>query len=230
MDDDSACPCTLFFPYFCPEEKAMIKSTGITFQYTDSVRFQFPDIECHFGEHLLLLGESGKGKTTLLHLLAGMLKPSAGQIMVGDIQTSSLSGKEMDRFRGKNVGIVFQTPHFVESLSVEDNLILPQYLTGNDVNRKQAREIMGRLRLGNMMHKKPATLSSGEKQRVAIARAIMNDPILILADEPTSALDDHNANEVINLLEEQAKQANASLIIVTHDNRLKDHFPKSIQI
>jgi putative ABC transport system ATP-binding protein len=81
-----------------------------------------------------------------------------------------------------------------------------------------------------MMHKKPATLSSGEKQRVAIARAIMNDPVIILADEPTSALDDHNADEVIRLLEEQAKLANASLIIVTHDKRLKDRFPKSIQI
>ncbi|MDZ4752409.1 MAG: ABC transporter ATP-binding protein [Flavobacteriales bacterium] len=208
----------------------MIKSTGLTFQYYPTTKFRFPDIECQFGEHLLLLGESGKGKTTLLHLLAGMLQPSAGNIFIGDIETSALSGAEQDKFRGKNIGIVFQTPHFVESLSVEDNLILPQFLTGNTINRKKAREVMDRLRLGNMMHKKPSTLSAGEQQRVAIGRAIMNEPVIILADEPTSALDDHNAEEVIKLLEEQAKSANASLLIVTHDKRLKDRFPKSIQI
>jgi len=212
------------------EDKVMIKSTGLTFQYYPTTKFRFPDIECQFGEHLLLLGESGKGKTTLLHLLAGMLQPSAGNIFIGDIETSALSGAEQDKFRGKNIGIVFQTPHFVESLSVEDNLILPQFLTGNTINRKKAREVMDRLRLGNMMHKKPSTLSAGEQQRVAIGRAIMNEPVIILADEPTSALDDHNAEEVIKLLEEQAKSANASLLIVTHDKRLKDRFPKSIQI
>ncbi|MEY3397740.1 MAG: hypothetical protein RL220_334 [Bacteroidota bacterium] len=208
----------------------MLKATDLNFAYTETTRFSFPEIRCERGEHLLLIGESGKGKTTLLHLLAGMLSPTKGKVEIDGRDITHLSGSELDRFRGSKVGIVFQVPHFVESLSVLENLLLPQFLTGKKPSRQKAKDLLRRLRIEEMQNKKPGQLSSGEKQRVAIARAMMNDPVLILADEPTSALDDRNAEEVIRMLEEQASSAQASLVIVTHDKRLKDRFPKSIEI
>ncbi|MDG2247355.1 MAG: ATP-binding cassette domain-containing protein, partial [Flavobacteriales bacterium] len=126
------------------------------------------------------------------------------------------------------IGIVFQTAHFVQSLSVEDNLILPQYLAGGAVDRSKAKEILTRLNLKHKLQEKTRNLSIGEQQRVAIARALMNTPSIVLADEPTSALDDKNAEEVISLLEEQAALSGAGLVIVTHDQRLKDRFSKRV--
>ena len=141
-----------------------------------------------------------------------------------------MSDKELDKFRGKHIGIIFQTAHFVESLSVQDNLLLPGFFTGKKADTEKARMTLDRLNLGARMSGKPSQLSVGEQQRASIARAIMNDPTVILADEPTSALDDKNANEVIALLEEQARLSGASLIIVTHDSRLKSRFPKQVQL
>ena len=203
----------------------MFSANNITFQYPKGPSFSFPDLKCNQGDRLLILGESGRGKTTLLHLLAGLLKPTGGSVIIGSTDTSSLSNAQLDKFRGKNVGIIFQTAHFVDSLSVEDNLIMPQFLTGNKI-----KEILTRLNLGDKADSKPASLSVGEAQRVAIARAVINNPQLILADEPTSALDDKNAEEVIRLLDEQASATGAALVIVTHDKRLKDRFSNQITL
>ncbi len=179
---------------------------------------------------MLILGESGRGKTTFLHLLAGMLRPSGGRIVIDNTSIDSLGGAELDKFRGIHIGIVFQTAHFVESLSVLDNLILPQFLAGRRQDKERALQLLDRLNLGSKAHVKPLRLSVGEQQRVAIARAVINKPSIILADEPTSALDDHNANQVIDLLEGQASETGASLIIVTHDKRLKDRFSKQVTL
>lgn len=208
----------------------MLKSESLTFQYTDGPSFSFPDIECGASEHLLLLGESGKGKTTLLHLLAGMLRPTKGVVSIAGTNIVELGSKELDRFRGKHVGIVFQTAHFVQSLSVEDNLILPQFFAGDKIDRAKAKSILERLNIGHKAKSKPKDLSIGEQQRAAIARALVNDPDILLADEPTSALDDKNAEEVIQLLEEQSALSKAALIIVTHDQRLKDRFQKQVTL
>ena len=208
----------------------MLKSESLSFQYTDGPSFSFPDIECGQGEHLLLLGESGKGKTTLLHLLAGMLRPTKGSVSVANTDIVSLGSKQLDQFRGKHIGIIFQAAHFVQSLSVEDNLILPQYFSGNKVDKAKARAILDRLNIGDKAKSKPKDLSIGEQQRAAIARALVNDPDILLADEPTSALDDKNAEEVIQLLEEQSSLSKAALIIVTHDQRLKDRFQKQVTL
>lgn len=206
----------------------MLSTRDLRFKYPDGPAFSFPDIQCGKGEHLLILGESGKGKTTLLHLLAGMLKPNGGSVSISGKTTSELSDSELDRFRGEHVGIVFQTAHFVESLSVLDNLVLPQFLSGKKVDKEKAMDALARLNLEHRIYQQPTLLSVGEQQRATIARAIMNNPEVILADEPTSALDDNNANEVIALLEEQARTTGASLIIVTHDKRLKDRFSKQV--
>lgn len=202
----------------------MLSTHQLTFHYPGGPSFTFPDVACAPGEHLVILGESGKGKTTLLHLLAGLLKPTAGAVRIAGTETSALSGAALDRFRGQHVGVIFQTAHFVASLSVLDNLLLPNYLTGTRQDKQRAEQLLERLQLKDKAHRKPAELSVGEQQRVTIARAVMNKPALLLADEPTSALDDRNAAHVISLLEEQAAETGAALIIVTHDQRIKDHF------
>lgn len=208
----------------------MLRTQQLTFTYQGGPSFSFPDVQCAAGEHLLLIGESGRGKTTLLHLLAGLLTPQAGSIELNQTDMSRLSGRALDHFRGQHIGIVFQTSHFIQSLSVEDNLLLPQYLSGRTVSRGRAPEVLQRLGLAEKLHKKPSQLSVGEQQRVAIARAVMNRPALLLADEPTSALDDKNAAEVTRLLEEQAAEAQSALVIVTHDKRLKDRFSQYIEL
>ncbi len=208
----------------------MLSTNRLEFKYENGPSFSFPDIVCGKGEHMLIIGESGRGKTTLLHLLAGILKPRSGAVEITGVNTSSLNDSALDRFRGKNIGLVFQTAHFVESLSVLDNLLLPSFLTGAKVDKDKAKAALTRLNLGDKLHSKPSKLSVGEQQRAAIARAMMNNPAVILADEPTSALDDRNANEVIAMLEEQAAMNGSSLIIVTHDKRLKDRFTKQISL
>jgi len=208
----------------------MIAVQGLRFQYPQGPSFSFPDFRCDAGEHLLILGESGRGKTTLLHLLAGLIKPTGGEILINRTDTVKLSNTALDRFRGQHIGIIFQTAHFVESLSVIDNLMLSPFLSGKNASREAALTALNRLNIEQKASNKPRNLSVGEQQRVAIARAVFHQPAVILADEPTSALDDHNAQEVLKMLEEQAKLSGAALIIVTHDKRLKDHFSKQITL
>lgn len=208
----------------------MLATRSLQFTYAGGPTFSFPDVRCGKSDHLLVLGESGKGKTTLLHLMCGLLTASSGSVEIAGTKVSDLHGAALDRFRGRHVGIVFQSAHFVESLSVLDNLILPQYLSGSRIDRAYAREVLGRLNLSDKAGVRPGQLSVGEAQRVAIARAVMNRPSLILADEPTSALDDRNASEVIGLLEEQARSSGAALVIVTHDQRMKHHFQQHVTL
>ncbi len=190
----------------------------------------FPDFNLQKGEHWLLLGQSGSGKTTLLHLLGGLLSPTSGSIQIGNTELGQLRASALDQFRGKNIGIVFQKSHFVRALTIGENLALAQQLAGLKPNRERIVELLERLNIGDKLRLKPDRLSIGEQQRAAIARALINQAPIILADEPTSALDDHNATEVINLLEEQAKALGSTLLVVTHDKRLKDRFPNQIAL
>ena len=178
----------------------------------------------------MVLGDSGKGKTTLLHLLAGLLRPQAGSIHIGKAELAGMSTKTLDKFRGRNIGIVFQRSHFVSSLSVLDNLLLRQHLAGLPQDKSHAQGLLDLLGLGHRTQAKPWKLSVGEAQRAAIARAVLNRPKVVLADEPTSALDDHAAEKVITLLEEQAQDAGAALVIVTHDQRLKDRILNQVSM
>ena len=207
----------------------MIRTKGLNFNYNDQASFSFPDINLGKDENLLIIGSSGIGKTTLLHLLAGLLESDSGSINIYGQDISKLTQHQIDKFRGQNIGIVFQKPHFVNSLTVKENLQLAQFL-GNKVDQNRIVDILSSLGILEKENKKPKKLSQGEKQRASIAMAIVNSPKLILADEPTSSLDDENCDRVIKLLKKQASEFNAQLIVITHDNRLKKHFKKSIKL
>lgn len=207
----------------------MISTKGLNFKYNEQASFSFPDINLGKDENLLIIGSSGIGKTTLLHLLAGLLESNSGSINLYGQDISKLTQHQIDKFRGQNIGIVFQKPHFVNSLTVKENLQLAQYL-GNKKDQNRIVDILSSLDILDKENKKPKKLSQGEKQRASIAMAIVNSPKLILADEPTSSLDDENCDRVINLLKKQASEFKAQLIVITHDNRLKKHFKKSIKL
>lgn len=207
----------------------MINTKGLNFKYNDQASFSFPDINLAKDENLLIIGSSGIGKTTLLHLLAGLLESNSGSINLYGQDISKLTQHQIDKFRGQNIGIVFQKPHFVNSLTVKENLQLAQYL-GNKKDQNRIVDILSSLDILDKENKKPKKLSQGEKQRASIAMAIVNSPKLILADEPTSSLDDENCDRVIKLLKKQASEFKAQLIVITHDNRLKKHFKKSIKL
>ena len=207
----------------------MIITKEVEFNYDNQIFFKFQDIDLKSNENLLIIGNSGVGKTTLMHLLAGLLKSNSGSIKLFDKELSQLSSYQLDRFRKNNIGIVFQRPHFVNSLTVKENLQLAQYIANkNDNNRIES--ILKNLNIFDKSNKKTNQLSQGEKQRASIALAIVNSPKLILADEPTSSLDDTNCSKVIKLLKKQATDFGAQLIVITHDSRLKEHFKKSIEL
>lgn len=208
----------------------MLKTKSVQFAYSPSATFQFPDIECPAGDTLLITGASGKGKTTLLHLLAGILKPTAGEIIIDKTDITGLSDTRLDKFRGKKIGIVFQQSHFVQSLTVLENILLAAYFSRSELSMERANELLERLNMSAQANKNTAKLSQGQQQRVSIARAVMNRPCVILADEPTSSLDDEHCIKVAELLQQQAIISNAALIIVTHDQRLKKIFQRTIQL
>ena len=207
----------------------MIKTKGVEFNYDNQVFFKFQDINLKSSENLLIIGSSGIGKTTLLHLLAGLLESSSGSIKLFEKELSDLSSHQLDKFRKNNIGIVFQRPHFVNSLTVKENLQLAQYIA-NKKDNNRIENILINLNIFDKSNKKTNQLSQGEKQRASIALAIVNSPKLILADEPTSSLDDINCDNVIKLLKKQATDFGAQLIVITHDSRLKKHFKNSIEL
>ena len=206
----------------------MIVTKSLEFSYDNNFIFNFPNINLKSTENLLILGNSGIGKSTLLHNLAGILRPKSGIIKIFNNDISKFSEYELDKFRGENIGIIFQKPHFVNSLTVGENLELAQFLGRN--KRGDIKLTLESLKILDKINKKPKELSHGEKQRVSIAIAIINSPKLILADEPTSSLDDSNCTNVINILKEQALKYAAQLVVITHDSRLKKHFKKSLEL
>jgi putative ABC transport system ATP-binding protein len=209
----------------------MIRTEALTFQYQkDSPLLTFPDVDCTARQPLLLLGESGCGKTTLLHLLCGMLQPTSGSVWLDGQNLASLSEAERDAYRGEKVGIVFQKSHFVQSLSVLENLAIPAFLQGAAFDKARGMHMLEQLGVAHKANSRPRDLSIGEQQRAGIARALIHQPLVVLADEPTSALDDSSTAAVITLLESQAAAAGATLVIVTHDQRLKDRYAQRIEL
>ncbi|MET2986009.1 ABC transporter ATP-binding protein [Aureibaculum conchae] len=206
----------------------MLKTVAITFSYTRESSFNFPDIELSNSQSLLILGKSGIGKTTLLHLLAGILSPDNGNIFINDTDITSIGSKKLDTFRGKHIGIVFQNTIAISSLTVYENLKARLYFSGISKQKEAIDNILEQLDLVSVKNQKPNTLSTGQLQRLGIALGVIHKPDIILADEPTSSLDDENCELVIDLLKSQAKKSNANLIIITHDQRIKNSFTNTI--
>ena len=208
----------------------MLTTENLTFSYSALKGFTFPDLHCAEREALLILGQSGSGKTTLLHLLALLLQPASGEITLGGRSLQSLSARQAGQVRARQIGIVYQRAHFVGSLNVLDNIVLANYLASKKQDKEKAKYLAEQLGFAEHLSKKPNQLSQGEQQRASIARALMNDPALILADEPTASLDDDNCRKVVSLLKEQSQSIGASLIVVTHDQRLKEAFGERVML
>jgi ABC-type lipoprotein export system ATPase subunit len=202
----------------------MIEIKALSYSYPGGQEIYFDDFIAGGSEHCLLLGESGCGKTTLLHLLGGLLRGARGSIKINNTDLSSLSEPALDRFRKDFIGFVFQKNHLITALNVQQNLLL-----AND-DESRAHELLASLDLSQLRSKRVTTLSHGQAQRVAIARALMNKPKVILADEPTSALDDKNCDAVVDLLLNVAKEYQCTLVIATHDSRLKSRFHRQIEM
>ena len=140
----------------------MLATKALKYAYNNGPTLSFPDINCPSGEHWLLLGQSGSGKTTFLHLIAGLLTPSGGQIIIKDTDLQKLKGPQLDQFRGQQIGIIFQTPHFLNSLTVEENLALAQRLAQIPVNKNRIKSLLEKLNLGHKLKSKTTTRTIGK--------------------------------------------------------------------
>lgn len=207
----------------------MILVKDIQFSYHRQLKIEIPDIELEAGDELLVLGKSGSGKTTLLNILGGLLSPQKGEVIIDGVSLYQLKGQKLDKFRGSHIGIVFQKPHLLAPLTVSENITLPYFFTKKP-STNQLHHYLKELGILDKQNASIHTLSEGEAQRVSIARALVNEPKIILADEPTASLDDENAMLVVNLLKKQAQKLQAVLIIVTHDQRIKNQIDRSITI
>jgi putative ABC transport system ATP-binding protein len=176
------------------------------------------------GEIVLIMGPSGSGKTTLLSMLGALLKPTEGTIQLDDTVISALAENRLPDIRLRHFGFIFQDFNLLSALTALENVALVAELTGmkNGAARKKAAARLTELGLGERLNFLPEKLSGGEKQRVAIARALVNDPALILADEPTANLDSRIGHEIMGLLRQIAKNQGRSVVIVSHDQRIKD--------
>ena len=181
-------------------------------------------LEVEPGEVVLIMGPSGSGKTTLLLMLGGLLKPTEGTIRLNDLELTALSENRLPDVRLRNFGFIFQDFNLLSALNVQDNVAIAAELTGigRKAALKKAVALLSELGLGHRLRFSPEKLSGGEKQRVAFARALINDPALILADEPTANLDSSHGHETMRLLRDIATERGRSVVIVSHDQRIKD--------
>jgi putative ABC transport system ATP-binding protein len=208
----------------------MISVQGLVHRYGDSVVLRLAQWTVGAGERWLVLGPSGSGKSTLLHVLAGLQRPTEGLVSVFHKDVFSLKKAEIDRWRGATVGIVLQALHLVSHLNVRANLRLAQYLAHLPQDDNAVDNALAALGVADKAGRRPRELSQGEQQRVAIARAVVNGPKLLLADEPTANLDDAAAGRAIDLLLAQAERHGATLIVATHDARVKAKFINRLEL
>ena len=209
----------------------MIQTHNLTFKYKNKEQiFSFPQVNLKVQENLLILGQSGIGKTTFLHLLAGLIEPKTGHITINNIDINTLSSSKLDKFRGENIGLVFQKKHAIQSLSVSENLQARLFFCDKKQRQATINSLLEELNLSDIKNSKVNEISEGQLQRLGIALSVVHNPQVILADEPTSSLDDDNCKVVINLLKNQAKKNNANLIVITHDQRIKPFFQNTITL
>ena len=174
-------------------------------------------LEVDYGSFVAVMGASGSGKSTLLQCAAGLDRPTAGVVTLGDVAISDLDETSLTKLRRDRIGFVFQTYNLVPSLTVAQNIMLPARLAGHPTNRAVLHAILDQFDLTDRMHDRPAQLSGGQQQRVAIARALVTRPDVVFADEPTGALDVRTAGEILRLLRASVDEAHQTVVMVTHD-------------
>jgi putative ABC transport system ATP-binding protein len=201
----------------------MLRCAGLVFEWQPGHALRLPDMAAVQGSAVLVVGPSGSGKSTLLALLAGLLTPAAGVVEVAGTRLNQLPRSQRDAWRGAHLGFVPQRLHLSESLSVATNVALPYIAAGLRVDDARIAALLQRLGLSDLSQRRPHELSVGQAQRVALARALVRQPKVLLADEPTANLDDTNSVAVLNLLGEEAVASGATLVVATHDSRVRQH-------
>ena len=187
-------------------------------------------LEIGRGEAVGLVGPSGSGKSTLLMTMAGLERPDSGQVVVDGVDLSGLDEDALARFRGRRIGIVFQSFHLVPTMTALENAALPLELAGADDAFARATRELEAVGLGGRLHHYPSQLSGGEQQRVAIARALVADPAIVVADEPTGNLDETTGQSIIDLLFSLKRDRGATLVLVTHDMALARRCDRTIRL
>ena len=190
------------------------------------------NFEIHQGEFCAIVGTSGSGKSTLLNMLAGLEKPTKGQIVIGGQNIENLKEDELVSFRRDNVGFIFQSFHLIGTLNAVENVALPLSFRGvpRSVRMKKAEEMIELVKLKKHRKHLPVQLSGGQQQRVGVARALVVDPKIIFADEPTGNLDSHTSEEVMHLMQDVVRRQKKTLVMVTHDNHLASYADRVFHI
>ena len=208
----------------------MFELVGVLHRYGAVTAVEIPEWRAGAGEAWLLAGQSGSGKSTVLHLLAGLTPPTVGTVIVNGTDVVALADGARDRWRGRTVGLVPQRLHLVSALDVRDNLRLAQTLAGMSVDDARITALLQAVGVSDLARRFPSQLSQGQAQRVAIARAVVNRPALLLADEPTANLDDAHAAQALELLRGQAIESGATLVVASHDARVRSLLPHSFTL
>jgi len=207
----------------------LVRMTQVTKVYQESAAgaLNGVSLEVQEGEFTAVMGPSGSGKSTLLNLIAGLDRPSSGNVSVAGSDLNGMSEAALARFRRDRIGFVFQFFHLLPNLTAMENLLMPAQLAGRKAGEARARELLARLGIADMGNRYPAKLSGGQQQRVAMGRALINQPTLLLADEPTGALDTRSGDQVMGLLAEINREGQ-TVLMVTHDPKLAARYASRV--
>ena len=208
----------------------LIEAHNLLHRIADRTILELAEFRVTAGEHVLLLGPSGSGKTTLINILTGLTTPTSGTVLVDGRLMTGVSAAARDALRRDRIGLVFQTLRLVSALTVRQNLSLAQNLGPGGHDPAEVDSLISRVGLSHRADARPRDLSQGESQRAAIARALCTRPALLVADEPTSALDDANALSMIDLLLSSAAASGSTLLIATHDHRIRSRFAHAVEL
>ena len=189
-------------------------------------------LDIYKGEFVCFLGTSGSGKSTFLNMVAGLEKPTRGEVWIGKVPIHKLNEAQVTIFRQKNIGFIFQAYHLMQSMTALENVALPLMLKGvpKEIREPAAKKALAQVGLKGDEGRKPNQMSGGQQQRVGIARALVVKPKIIFADEPTGNLDSHTTKDVMDLISKETKENGTTLILVTHDRSIADYADKIVTI